>query len=62
MLTPGAIGHTLPLTTNKEDVWIGPSATDEADPFSDYVLLGPRIEDGILAWTSMAVDTSADWA
>ncbi|OBT66809.1 hypothetical protein VE03_04090 [Pseudogymnoascus sp. 23342-1-I1] len=53
--------NTLPLTTNEEDVWIGPSATDVVDPFFDYVLLGERIEDGILAWMEMAVDGTANW-
>ncbi|KFY66492.1 hypothetical protein V496_02034 [Pseudogymnoascus sp. VKM F-4515 (FW-2607)] len=53
--------NDLPLTTNEEDVWIGPSATDVVDPFFDYVLLGDKIEDGILAWMSMAVDGSANW-
>ncbi|ELR05220.1 hypothetical protein VC83_07725 [Pseudogymnoascus destructans] len=38
--------NLLPPTTNKEDVWIGPSKTEQ---------------DGILAWTSMTVDAGANW-
>jgi hypothetical protein len=54
--------NTLPKSRNLDDFWIAPSATPESDPFLEYVLLGERIEDGILAWMSIGVNASADWS
>ncbi|KAK1772056.1 Intradiol ring-cleavage dioxygenase [Phialemonium atrogriseum] len=45
------------LTTNAQDfILAGEAAT--ADPLMEYTLLGDRLEDGLLAWLSIGVNTS----
>ncbi|KAI0533507.1 Intradiol ring-cleavage dioxygenase [Xylaria digitata] len=48
------------LTTNAQDgIGIG-EATVDYDPFVDYVRLGDELNDGLLAWITVFVDTTAD--
>ncbi|KAI0431370.1 Intradiol ring-cleavage dioxygenase [Xylaria sp. FL1042] len=48
------------LTLNSAD-GIGISeATVDYDPFMDYVRLGESLDDGLLGWTTVFVDTTAD--
>ncbi|KAI1811519.1 Intradiol ring-cleavage dioxygenase [Poronia punctata] len=48
------------LTLNEQD-WIGISeATEDYDPFVDYVRLGDSLDDGLLMYITVFVDTSAD--
>ncbi|KAJ7480669.1 Intradiol ring-cleavage dioxygenase [Mycena latifolia] len=52
--------NTQSLTTNAEDSIL----SDEAgtiDPFLEYVLLGDSMEDGLLMWGAMGIDTSAEY-
>ncbi|GIZ43996.1 hypothetical protein CKM354_000720500 [Cercospora kikuchii] len=51
--------NTQELTLNSEDSILGEEAAD-MDPFVEYVLIGDSIEDGILAWISLGIDTSSD--
>lgn len=48
------------LTTNAEDsIFAGEAAT--SDPIVQYVLLGDTIDEGLLAWISVGVDTSESY-
>ncbi|GAW15199.1 hypothetical protein ANO14919_046080 [Xylariales sp. No.14919] len=48
------------LTLNSQDgIGIG-EATVDYDPFVDYVRLGDDLNDGLLAWITVFVDTGAD--
>jgi protocatechuate 3,4-dioxygenase beta subunit len=53
--------NTQVLQYNSEDGILSTEA-DGSDPFVQYVLLGDRIEDGVLAWISLGIDPSADIA
>ncbi|KAI5864908.1 Intradiol ring-cleavage dioxygenase [Durotheca rogersii] len=48
------------LTLNSEDGIGAQTATDAYDPFVDYVLLGPNLQDGLLAYITVFVDTTAN--
>lgn len=52
--------NTQALTTNKEDFIMAEESAD-VDPVVEYVLLGDSLEDGILAWVSVAVNASASY-
>jgi len=52
-------GNTQTVTTNEEDNILGEEA-DSVDPFLEYILLGDSVEDGILGWITMGIDTTAD--
>ena len=49
------------LTTNDQDNIAVSEATDEFDPFLNYVMLGDSLSDGLLTWAMIAIDTSADY-
>ncbi|KAI5365820.1 putative intradiol ring-cleavage dioxygenase [Septoria linicola] len=53
------LSNTQDLTLNSDDSILGEEAAD-MDPFVQYVLIGDSIEDGILAWISLGIDTSSD--
>ena len=52
--------NTQELTTNDEDGILSDEA-DTIDPVMEYVLLGDSVEDGILAWISFGIDTTASF-
>ena len=49
--------NTQELTTNAEDGLLA-EAAETSDPVLEYVLLGDTIEDGILGWISLGIDTT----
>lgn len=49
------------LTTNLEDGIAAGEATADYDPYVDYVLLGDTVEDGLLGFIVVGVDTTADY-
>lgn len=51
--------NTQELTTNSEDDILAEEA-DTIDPFVQYVYLGDKLEHGIFAWISAAIDVDAD--
>jgi protocatechuate 3,4-dioxygenase beta subunit len=53
--------NTQVLTTNDQDNIAPAEATDEFDPFLNYVMLGDNLSDGLLMWTMIAIDTTADY-
>ncbi|KAK6949334.1 hypothetical protein Daesc_009409 [Daldinia eschscholtzii] len=52
--------NTQPLTLNSEDGIDAQTSTAEYDPFADYVLLGSDLQDGLLAYLTVFVDTRAN--
>lgn len=53
------VSNTQDQTLNSEDSILGEEA-DSMDPFVQYILLGDTIEEGILAWISIGIDSTAD--
>lgn len=53
------VSNTQDQTQNSEDSILGEEA-DSMDPFVQYILLGDSVEDGILAWISIGIDSNAD--
>lgn len=50
------------ITRNEQDHVVKYETADTtSDPFFHYTLLGDSIEDGILAWITIGVDTSKDY-
>ncbi|KAJ7119740.1 aromatic compound dioxygenase [Mycena epipterygia] len=52
--------NTQDLTTNAEDSILSEEA-ETIDPFLEYVLLGDSINEGLMMWGAMGIDTSADY-
>jgi protocatechuate 3,4-dioxygenase beta subunit len=52
-------GNTQPLVPNDQDELLGTEAAG-MDPFVEYVLLGDRIQDGLLAWISLGIDLGSE--
>lgn len=53
--------NTQDLVKNLNDGLAPGQATEEYDPFLNYVLLGGKIEDGLLMWITIGIDTEADY-
>lgn len=51
--------NTQDITLNKED-WILKQEADAMDPFVQYLFIGDKVEDGILAWVRIGVDSNVD--
>lgn len=51
--------NTQDITLNSDDSILGQEA-DSMDPFVQYLFIGDKIEDGILAWIRIGIDSSAD--
>jgi len=52
--------NTQALTTNLEDGIAADEATAEYDPFLKYVRLGEDLNDGLLMWITIGINTTAD--
>lgn len=52
--------NTQEVTLNADDS-IATQASEDIDPFMEYVLLGDSLSDGLLAWTSIGVNLSASY-
>ncbi|CAK1358750.1 unnamed protein product [Cercospora beticola] len=52
--------NTQELLNNDEDGILYQEAKG-SDPFVQYVLVGDKIEDGVLAWVSLGIDPAADF-
>ena len=52
--------NTQEVTENANDSILAEEA-DDIDPVMEYVLLGDDISDGVLAWSSLGIDTSASY-
>lgn len=51
--------NTQDITLNSDDSILGQEA-DSMDPFVEYIFIGDKIEDGILAWITIGIDSTAD--
>jgi hypothetical protein len=63
-----AVEQTFPYNTNKDrkmknsaDFLMATGARNGQDPVTEYVLLGPKVEDGILAWLNYGIDPTAKY-
>ncbi|KAL4939221.1 hypothetical protein BDV06DRAFT_199333 [Aspergillus oleicola] len=53
--------NTQAITSNADDMWSIEQASDEFDPFPEYVYLGNGVEDGLFAWIQIGINASADY-
>jgi len=56
------VSNEQDLTTNSRDGIAPDQATEEYDPFLNYVLLGDKLEDGLLMWITIGLDLEADYS
>ncbi|KAI4707146.1 hypothetical protein J4E89_008085 [Alternaria sp. Ai002NY15] len=54
------IFSTQPYITNDDDFLSVLQADDDFDPFPQYVYLGDGVEDGLMAWIQIGINTTAD--
>ncbi|KAL3466869.1 Intradiol ring-cleavage dioxygenase [Aspergillus heterothallicus] len=55
--------NTVAITTNEADRVFGDETSGTtSDPVLNYVYLGDSLEDGLLAWVTVAVDLSAEYS
>ncbi|KAL4747898.1 hypothetical protein BDW72DRAFT_215171 [Aspergillus terricola var. indicus] len=54
--------NTIEITTNAEDgVFATETSGTTSDPVLNYVYLGDSLEDGLLAWVTIAIDLTAEY-
>lgn len=53
--------NTIAIVENSEDRVFAEETLSDSDPVFDYVLLGDDVKDGLFAWISMGIDTSASY-
>ncbi|KAL4916169.1 Intradiol ring-cleavage dioxygenase [Aspergillus aurantiobrunneus] len=53
--------NTQEITSNADDMWSIEQASDEYDPFPEYVYLGNGLQDGLFAWIQIGINASADY-
>ncbi|OAA64748.1 Intradiol ring-cleavage dioxygenase, core [Niveomyces insectorum RCEF 264] len=51
----------LPVTYNSDDFLTAQAASDDYDPFPDYVMLSEDANDGLLMWITIGINTTADY-
>jgi hypothetical protein len=52
--------NTAPVTSNKDDAYSVVQASNDYDPFPEFLYLGDSITDGLLAWIQIGINVSAD--
>jgi len=55
---PAYAANQQPLTTNVQDFLLAQGASAGNDPVVNYVLLGDKIEDGLLGWIAFGVNST----
>lgn len=53
--------NTQDVVSNDDDMCSIVQAGDEYDPFPEFLYLGDTVEDGLLAWIQIGVNTSANY-
>lgn len=53
--------NTITPLSNDDDQWAVTAADADYDPFPEYIMLGDTLEDGLLMWISIGVDTTANY-
>lgn len=49
--------NQIPQTPNLEDLFSGFGATEDYDPFVNYIVLGNDLSSGLFAWAELALNT-----
>ena len=52
--------NTQAVTSNADDMWSIVQAENDYDPFPEFIYLGDKIEDGLLAWIQIGINVTAD--
>ncbi|KAF2759166.1 aromatic compound dioxygenase, partial [Pseudovirgaria hyperparasitica] len=52
--------NTQAIVSNDDDMWAPTQADNNYDPFPEFVYLSDDITDGLLAWISIGIDTTAN--
>ncbi|KAI1844732.1 hypothetical protein JX266_009188 [Neoarthrinium moseri] len=53
--------NQIAQTKNLEDAFAGYGATEEYDPFVNYIVLGSDVSSGLFAWAELGLNTSSNW-
>ncbi|KAI1100312.1 putative GPI anchored dioxygenase [Jackrogersella minutella] len=53
--------NQIPHTSNLRDWFTGFAATEEYDPFPNYIMLGGDLKDGLFVWAELGLNTSSNW-
>ncbi|KAI0377639.1 putative GPI anchored dioxygenase [Hypomontagnella monticulosa] len=53
--------NKIPHTTNLRDWFTGYAATENYDPFPNYITLGNGLTDGLFVWAELGLNTSSNW-
>lgn len=56
------VSNEQAVTNNNRDGIAPDQATPEYDPFLKYVILGDKLEDGLLMWITIGLDLEADYS
>lgn len=54
--------NEIAVTLNTDDRVVSNEMVNDADPFFNYVLLGDDASDGIFAWVSLGINTTATYS
>ncbi|XP_055350138.1 uncharacterized protein LOC129596797 [Paramacrobiotus metropolitanus] len=52
--------NNVPITLNSQDLTFAAESASASDPVMNYALLGSTVEDGLLGWVTMGLDSTAD--
>ncbi|XP_055350136.1 uncharacterized protein LOC129596795 [Paramacrobiotus metropolitanus] len=52
--------NNVPITLNSQDLTFAAESASASDPVMNYALLGSTVEDGLLGWVTLGVDSTAD--
>ena len=53
--------NTQAVTSNDDDMWSIAQASSDYDPYVEFTYLGDCIEDGLLAWIQIGINTTVDY-
>ncbi|RDW58966.1 intradiol ring-cleavage dioxygenase [Aspergillus mulundensis] len=53
--------NTQAITSNADDMWSIEQASDDFDPYPEYIYLGNGLDDGLFAWIQIGINASADY-
>lgn len=54
--------NTVEVLSNDDDMWAAVQADSAYDPFPEFVYLGEDLQDGLMAWIQIGINTSADYS
>jgi hypothetical protein len=53
--------NTAPATSNQDDRFSSQQASNDYDPFPEFLYLGDSITDGLLAWIQIGINVTASY-